>query len=200
MLYLRPPSEAALRAHLDAQSNREFSYPEHGATRHARGAAVEVSSRYAIDHNRIQLGNGREAFERAKDALRSWTMFDLPWVQLCWRDAPIKTGTTVGILTRGRGPQILSACRIVYTLDEDAEVERYGFGYGTLPDHVEIGEERFSVEFHRADESVWYDLLAFSRPGHWMAKLAHRYTRSVQHAFARGSKRAMLRAVENGRD
>src|SRR5262245_46391050 len=43
-------------------------------------------------------------------------------------------------------------------------VNRHGFASGTLPAHAESGEERFIVEWDRADGGVWYDILAFSRP------------------------------------
>ena len=65
----------------------------------------------------------------------------------------------------------LNACRIVYTIDEEGPVVRFGFAYGTLPDHAEQGEERFSVEWHHEDGTVWYDILAFSRPNHPLASL-----------------------------
>jgi hypothetical protein len=41
---------------------------------------------------------------------------------------------------------------------------RYGFAYGTLPEHAEAGDERFAVELRPEDETVWYDIYAFSRP------------------------------------
>ena len=69
----------------------------------------------------------------------------------------------------------LNACRIVYTIDsggdEDGVIKRYGFAYGTLAEHAERGEERFSVEWHAEDDSVWYDLFAFSWPNHRLARL-----------------------------
>ena len=55
----------------------------------------------------------------------------------------------------------MNACRIVYVIDEQGSSERYGFAYGTLPDHMERGEERFTVEFDTDDQTVWYDLYAF---------------------------------------
>jgi uncharacterized protein (UPF0548 family) len=60
---------------------------------------------------------------------------------------------------------------------------------------VERGEERFSVEYHREDDSVWYDLLAFSIPLHWLAILGYPLSRAAQRRFATDSKAAMLRAV-----
>ena len=49
-------------------------------------------------------------------------------------------------------------------MDEQGSVQRYGFAYGTLPEHVESGDVRFTVDWHEADGAVWYDILAFSRP------------------------------------
>ena len=89
----------------------------------------------------------------------------------------------------------LNAARIGYVLDEQREVSRYGFGYGTLPDHAECGEERFMVEHHSADDSVWYDLLAFSKPGGIATRMASGFARGVQHRFSRDSLRTMVRAA-----
>lgn len=71
----------------------------------------------------------------------------------------------------------------------------YGFAYGTLPDHPERGEERFLIEWNRADDTVWYDLLAISRPGHWLARLGYPYARYEQAKFRRLSGQAMQAAV-----
>ncbi len=52
-------------------------------------------------------------------------------------------------------------------------MSRFGFAYGTLPGHVESGEERFLVEWDRGDDAVWYDILAFSRPNHVLTRLGY---------------------------
>jgi uncharacterized protein (UPF0548 family) len=70
------------------------------------------------------------------------------------------------------------------------EERKFGFAYGTLPDHVERGEERFLVEW-QADDSVWYDILAFSRPQHPLAKLGQPLVRRLQKQFASESMAAM---------
>jgi uncharacterized protein (UPF0548 family) len=121
-------------------------------------------------------------------------MFHLGWVQLCWPDAPIEPGTVVGILAWAGGLWWLNACRVVYVLDEPGPPRRFGFAYGTLADHAETGEERFTVEW-RDDDSVWYDLLAFSRPRHWLARLGYPLTRRTQKRFALDSLAAMTAAV-----
>lgn len=185
MFLLRKPPPESIRAFLESQRREPFSYPEVGATRHGAPAG------YTVDHNRVRLGVGEETFERAAAALRRWEMFRLGWVELCWPDAPLEPGTTVAILARHFGFWSLHAARIVYRVDEDGPVRRYGFAYGTLTGHGERGEERFSVEWNREDDGVWYDLYAFSRPAHWLVKLGYPVTRWYQKRFARHSKRVM---------
>jgi uncharacterized protein (UPF0548 family) len=63
---------------------------------------------------------------------------------------------------------------------------------------VERGEERFTVEWHRDDDSVWYDILAFSRPNRMIVKFGSPYARTLQRRFARESLKVMLHAVNSG--
>jgi uncharacterized protein (UPF0548 family) len=109
---------------------------------------------------------------------------------------------------RLRGPAcwVLVAARIVYVVDEvmptdggDGVVERFGFAYGTLHEHLECGEERFVVE-RMGDDSVWYELAAFSRPHHPLAWLGYPIVRWNQKRFARLSQAAMVRAVRERSD
>jgi uncharacterized protein (UPF0548 family) len=85
----------------------------------------------------------------------------------------------------------------VYVVDEEGPMERFGFAYGTLAEHAESGEERFTVEWNRYDDSVWYDILAFSRPRQMLARLGHPVSRLLQRKFAKDSKLAMLQSVRD---
>ena len=89
----------------------------------------------------------------------------------------------------------LNACRIVYVVDERVPVRRFGFANGTLPAHSETGEERFLIEWDAASGAVCYDILAFSRPHEFLARLGYPYTRRVQKRLAQESAAAMVRAV-----
>ncbi len=191
MFLLSKPREEAVRSFLVSQKSLKFSYYNVGYSRQGTPPG------FNCDHNRIQLGSGRQTFERAITAVKQWKMFQMPWVQLCWPGAPIETGAVVGVLVSHLGLWSLNACRIVYVIDEQGAVDRFGFAYGTLPGHAERGEERFSVEYHSDDGSVWYDLFAFSRPGP-LARLAYPVARSLQRRFARDSKFAMRDAVSGG--
>lgn len=84
-------------------------------------------------------------------------------------------------------------------MDEEGPVKRFGFAYGTLSEHAESGEERFTVEWHEQDDAVWYDILAFSRPQQLLARLGYPFARRLQKRFARDSAAAMLRAVAEGK-
>jgi hypothetical protein len=59
------------------------------------------------------------------------------------------------------------------------EPQRKGFAYGTLPGHPELGEESFIVSI--SDEGVvWFDIVAFSKPARWFAKLGNPLLRFLQ--------------------
>ena len=85
-------------------------------------------------------------------------------------------------------------------VDEPGPVRRFGFAYGTLPDHVESGEERFVVEWDEASGEVWYDILAFSRLRHPLVRIGNPYVRRMQKRFGKESAAAMQRTVRDERD
>ncbi len=184
-LSFRNPTPPEIQAFLDRQRERPFSYPHVGASRGTPPAG------WVVDHNRVCLGRGPVVFEAARTAVRAWEMFRLGWVEVHGTGAPLVPGLAVAPVAHVFGVWFWNACRVVYTVDED---RRFGFAYGTLADHAERGEERFLVEW-REDDSVWYDLLAFSRPGHWLVWLGFPVTRRLQKRFAVGSLAAMKRAV-----
>jgi uncharacterized protein (UPF0548 family) len=193
VILLRKPPDARIGRFLDDQRSLPFSYPEVGASR--EGAPPG----YPVNQLRGRLGVGPETFARAVEALRGWKMYETGWTKLCWPDAPITAGTVVGILGRHFGVWSLNACRIAYTIEEEGPpLERYGFAFGTLPAHVERGEERFTVEWHRADDSVWYEVFAFARPAHPLARAGPPFVRLVQRQFAAASLRAMVAALNAG--
>jgi hypothetical protein len=71
-------------------------------------------------------------------------------------------GTDVAVSVHHFGFYSPNACRIVYLVHEEDIVKRFGFADGTLAEHAESGEERFTIEWNRADDTVWYDILALS--------------------------------------
>ena len=189
-MLLRKPTDDEVRQFLAAQGELPFSYAEVGATRNAAPPAG-----YPLNKYRGELGTGEEAFKRAAAAVRSWEMYSLSWTRLYWPDTPIRAGEVVAVRAKHFGFWSLNACRIIYTIEEERQIFRYGFAFGTLPGHVEEGEERFTVGWDRATGAVWYELFAFARPKPLLAKIAYPLTRMIQRRFAAESFSAMKKAV-----
>ncbi len=192
MLSLRKPSADSVRRFLAGQAELDFTYSAVGAT------ATTPPAGFVVDRTRIKLGEGETVFRAAGDALRRWEQFRLGWVEACPSDTPIQKGEVVAVMGRAVGLWWLNACRVVYVVDEAGPISKFGFAYGTLPGHVESGEERFLVEWNKGDDGVWYDILAFSRPNQFSARLGYPVVRRLQRRFGRDSAASMLRAVGSG--
>jgi uncharacterized protein (UPF0548 family) len=148
-----------------------LTYPEVGATR-----LEPLPKRYDHLHYRKLIGTGADVFQRAGKAIVTFRMH---------REAGATVRATAeraapGVrLTVGLGPFTVP-CEIVYVLDEP---NRAGFGYGTLPGHMESGEEAFVVE-RDSDDRVWFRVTAFSRPARWPTMLAGPLTILIQRGYA----------------
>jgi len=193
MFVLTKPADNLLQKFIVDSSNAEFSYEAIGGTRTVPPAG------YDVDHNRSLIGHGASDFGAAKRAIDQWKMFDFEWVRLFNSNTPNVPGKNVAMVARHMGFYSINGCRIVYLLNETDKVQRYGFAYGTLTCHNETGEERFSVELHSKTGEVWYDLFAFSKPKHPLARIGYFYSRYLQKEFAKASMNAMKRAVEKPR-
>ena len=194
MLLIKPPSQDQLKIFLQNTAQGKFSYPDVGKTN-----SHEKIQGYDNDHNRILLGHGEKVFHSACDAIRTWKMFPGGWARIEPPNAPVKKGQVVAMVAKVMGFYWVNNCRIVYLLDEMEPVRKYGFAYGTLAQHVEKGEELFSVEW-LPDGSVWYVLRAFSKPRFWLARLCYPLARLYQRKFVKESQRAMqleIRKLEN---
>jgi uncharacterized protein (UPF0548 family) len=189
MFSLTEPSARTIAEFIESQRDLPFSYEAVGAT------SGQLPSGYSTDHNRVLLGKSHALYERGLQALKEWKQFDLGWLTIVPRGIEVEVGATVAVQARAFGTWSLSAARVVYLIEEDGPVRRFGFAYGTLPAHVESGEERFTVEWHAQDDSVWYDILAFSRPRHPLIKLSFPMARMLQKRFAQESMQKMVEVV-----
>ncbi len=173
------------------QSELPFSYQDVGATKDHN-----APENYPINHYRKELGSGRQTFKDAVKAIRQWQMYALDWTKMYPSNAPIREGEVVASLINHLGFWSLNPCRIIYLIDEESEkFNRFGFGFGTLPEHSEQGEEQFVVEWDKTNDIVWYEIYAFARAENWMAKFGFLYVQYLQKCFAADSYRAMLKAV-----
>jgi uncharacterized protein (UPF0548 family) len=106
--------------------------------------------------------------------------------------ATVAPGTVV-VLVRHLGFWSLNGCRVVYAIAGDDSRE-FGFAYGTLTNHAEIGEEIFKVSLRPGTGEVSYVICAVSKPRSSLARLGYPVTRSLQARFRRDSAAAMVRA------
>ena len=186
MFLLHRPSPSFIERFLHMSRDLPLTYGPVGL---ARGGAAG----YDFDDTVAVIGRGRSEFDRARTALGGWMHFDLPWVQVFPRGAPIATGTTVAVLIRHLGFWSLNGARVVYQLDTSDT--RFGFAYGTLPNHSEQGEEVFEVRFDETSGHVTYRLSAASRPRAALARVGYPVVRILQARFRRDSARAIARAL-----
>jgi uncharacterized protein (UPF0548 family) len=189
VFFLQKPSEQTRQNFLEAQQHLNYSYNFVRAT-HPQNKSLVTPTGFVKDHNRILLGEGQATFQKAKAALKNWQAYALGWTKIHPATEPEKDKTFC-VEVNHFGFYSLSSLGIVYIVDEP---KRFAFAVGTLPGHVEKGEERFMVEW-LPDDSVHYDLFAFSRPQHPLTWLGYPLARHLQKRFARGSKLAMQQAV-----
>ena len=185
MISARFPGNDCIGELFDGLASAGFSYSEVGATR------GEVPSGYDVDRYSAVLGHGDATFELAKQAIRDWVPFRLSWVRLFPQAEPTK-GVMVAVVARLVGMWWTNVSRVIYTVDES---DAFGFAYGTLPFHAEMGEELFLVERSGESGEVTYRILAFSRPRHVLARLGYPFSRAAQRRFGAGSIEAMRGAT-----
>jgi len=169
----------------------EPTYADIGATlagRHPDG--------FHHDRYEIALGQGPETFQRAVRGLKTWKAHRLPGMSVFPGDQAICTGATV-VLTLGTPIVALAVpCRIVSVIDGQT---RWGFAYGTLPGHPEQGEEAFVVSLS-PDQTVRFEIEAFSRPGDPLVRLSGPIGRGIQRGGTGGYLRALKRFVDEDVD
>ena len=188
---LHNPTASELETFRQAQSRLPLSYREVGAT------CGTMPSEYVHDRNWAVIGRGEAAYQRAVEGLKNWKMFPAEWTRVHAVEVGQRKDSVIAVVFRLLGMYWRSAARIVYEVEEMATpgiLKRRGFAYGTLPGHVECGEERFTVAlFDNGD--VVYELCAFSKPRYWMARLFNPLARRWQRKFVLDSQQALRRYV-----
>ena len=189
MFLLRKPTETAAFALIDTSRGAKFSYPEPECTRHG------CPPGYVHDRYRIRLGAGEDVYNRACRGLQQWAMFPRDRAAVFSRTSSLHDGLTMAVAVRCWGVWLLNPCRVVFVEEETGPRRRFAFAYGTLPGHVERGEERFEVLWDQADGSVWFEVNAMSRPANPLMWLVYPLARREQRRFVRHMLQTMLKAV-----
>jgi uncharacterized protein (UPF0548 family) len=190
MFLARRPSTADINRFLRESQELPVSYRPIGIVETPPGEG-------RFDEQVVSIGHGLGDFERARAALLVWKQFGVGWVETFPRQAPIEPGTNVAVLIRHLGFWSLNGCRVVYCVGGAKGESRFGFAYGTLPNHAEGGKELFEVFVERENGEVMYRIRAKSWPHAVLAHVGQPIVRALQARFRRDSAAAMIRAVKS---
>jgi uncharacterized protein (UPF0548 family) len=147
---------------------------------------------FVHDLSRSEIGTGLHAFEAARAAFQRWEQFDLGWVRVVNSIPRIALGELVAVEAHTACFWSINLSRVVEVVDSPT---RFGFMYATTAFHVEIGQERFVIEFDPTSKSVTYLIEAMSRPRDLLARIGYPFSRLTQHRFRRDSHARMKRSV-----
>jgi uncharacterized protein (UPF0548 family) len=190
IIVMSPRPSESLAEQLLRSADHELTYAEVGCT-----SSTALPPGYQHDRATLQIGRGEASWQLAQEAIRLWKAHEHAGLRVTPDGAPLAEGTTV-LVSGGIGPLLLMApCRIVYHTNEPT---RFGFGYGTLPDHPEQGEEAFHV-VRRDDSTVVAEIVAFSRPADLPTKLAASVARAIQKAATHRYLQGIAGHVRRGR-
>lgn len=185
VISLRPPDPERVFELVRTMAKSPFSYPDVGATR------GEIPSGYNVDRYSTVLGRGDAVFESAKSSIQAWVPFRLSWIRT-YPQAEPGDQVAVAVVVHLVGLWWTNISRVVYTIEEPG---RFGFAYGTLGYHAEMGEEQFLITQDSDSNEVTYSILAFSRPRHTLARLGYPLSRAAQRRFGAESLEAMRQAT-----
>ena len=188
MFLARRPTRSVIDRFIRESQDLPLSYGPVGIVR------TRTSGRH-LDELAVAVGRGQADFERARAALLAWKQFDIGWVETFPRDAPVAVGTVVAVLIRHFGFWSLNSCRVLYAVGSPTDGNRFGFAYGTLPNHAESGEELFEVYIDPQTDDVEYRIRATSSPQATLARVGQPIVRALQARFRRHSAAAMARAT-----
>lgn len=192
MLFLRKPTAEFIDRYLERQAQRPLGFEPAGISR------GEAPAGYQWAEARALLGEGEAAFAAARRAICRWAMMPREMLEVYPAAPPPEPGTVVAILIKSWGLWWLNSCRVLFVEETGGTEPQFALTYGTLPDHLERGEERFGVRMTATGE-VWYELRAVWRHNQWASRVMPAAVRKEQARFRRLSCRAMQMAVEEER-
>ncbi|KAK9820593.1 hypothetical protein WJX72_012042 [[Myrmecia] bisecta] len=203
----RKPSQQEIQTTFDRAATRDANHNYVGLTEDDQLVPKRLGLGWSVDHHRAKVGKGRKAYQRAQSALRRWQHMQLGWVETT--SAPVATGELVCVAHRAIFAWLRNPLKVVYATEGKVSLrspaaasqqlgrgQRFKFGQTTLDGHVIAGEERFTLEWHHDDDSVWYDIFTISRPATALSLLSYPISRFYQHRFRVESTELVRRAAE----
>ncbi|KAG9442095.1 hypothetical protein H6P81_017949 [Aristolochia fimbriata] len=162
---------------------------------------------FFLNHSRVLLGSGEPTFEKAKAALRKWrkyskdlthSHFDLNWAFVDPKTT-IESGTKFCVCVKEILPWVALPLQVAYVDEKNTDKNlkaNFGFGSGTLAGHLLAGEERFSIQWDKNNQ-VWYEILSFSKPAHFLSFVGYPFVQFRQKCFAQESTLSLLKHLES---
>lgn len=193
MIALQRPSDEQIREMLRSLADAPFNYDAVGCLRRKT-----IPSGFNCDQASFPLGYGDAAWQAARKAIESWAMFPEDMVSMIRLSDAIEEGVVVAVLCRALALWTINPARVFHVVDHNnGTFHVFGFTYGTLPGHVEAGEESFVVVKELETGRVFYHIKAASRPSHPLVWLGYPFTRHMQAKFRALSGASMQSFVEN---
>jgi uncharacterized protein (UPF0548 family) len=200
------PSDAEIKRLLRHLGEAPYTYKPVGATfdlQPGGGDSLEVtrlsSLGFDVDTHVFPLGRGGADFRAACAALDTWRLFEIGWASVVTEAEEPTPGVLLGLRVRSLGLWSVLVSRVLDVTHDDeprsGREARHSFTYGTVSHHVESGEERFAVTWDAASDEVRFEIVAYSRPRHLLARLGYPFVRTRQAAFGVAAATAMRRAV-----
>uniref|UniRef100_A0A6N2LXQ7 DUF1990 domain-containing protein n=2 Tax=Salix viminalis TaxID=40686 RepID=A0A6N2LXQ7_SALVM len=135
---------------------------------------------FLINHARVLVGSGAETYEKGKLALENW------------RSTPIRSGVKFCVCVKEFLPWVMMPLQIVY-VNESRSSKKDMASFCRYPSsHLLAGEERFSIEIDEKNQ-VWYEVLSFSKPAHFLSFIGYPYVQLRQKFFAHQSSNAVMK-------
>ena len=186
-LFLFSPSKYFIDQFQDRQKKLSLTYRE------VRQCRTTNPIGYDNDHKRILLGEGKKIWDKAREGMSQGVFFPSSWVSVYPADFSLTEGKDLVLLIKLWAIYVLAGTRIVEIIDES---NCFGFTYGTLEGHVETGEECFWIE-KEENGAVFFHIKAFSRPAHFLVRLAYPFARSMQRRFVDQALKRMKKYVDS---
>jgi len=140
----------------------------------------------------VMVGHGRSVFDDAVQNLKYWRVHERAGLTVTPRGVEVRESTDVILLMKLLIGYVTVSCRVVSVTQSK---DQWGFTYGTLPHHVERGEELFLVAL-APDGAVTFTVRAMSRPGHFLTKVGAPVAQLIQRTATNKYLQAMVDLVK----
>ena len=162
---------------------------------------------YKYSSTKVCLGKGKKTFGEASSALLHWKHFDFDWAYT--NAPPVEANAGVVVIAKSLFLWTLNPLKItavdkrnrlswIQNVFSKNATRRTSFTHKTLHGHQISGEEKFSVEWKKSDDSVWYEISTISKPATPIAILAAPLLRFYQQKFVDESVNAMRKLIVPG--